>query len=137
MKKGDAIQVYLDRQTKFRNTQSIQWRMNISVWTLVALAIWLNQTTTTAVNPLVKVVASFIIIGIHFVYCLLTQFSLESDKAVANKIINKLCDKQENLDFNPSLRGDMTRVLPWLWICLQTGMTVLLVSFYCALDFKP
>ncbi len=123
------MDIYKGRLEKFKNTQSIQWKMNLSIWTLLVLAIYKNDFIE--LNTCLLIILIFICL-IHLGYCILTQKSINSDKAVTDNIIDALKNsEQENVNIDVKLKGKISNCPSWLWILLQTAITVVLsVIFY-------
>lgn len=135
MERNEAIDIYKEKTAKFKNTQSIQWRMNLSAWTLLVLAIHYKADLLVAgcVWPCVNF-PNFIlgmIPIIHIVYCIMTQSSLEFDKAVSTHILDQLNDSAAT---NISLRqADIRSSIRWkgfIWIALQSLMTIILLMVF-------
>ena len=120
------MEVYNGRLEKFKNTQSIQWRMNLSIWTLLALAIYKSDIVKTSLHFVFVILILLIICGIHFCQCSLTQKSINADKAVNDNIVvelNKI--ERENVKVDVTLKGKLSK-WSWIWILLQTTITVIL-----------
>ena len=126
MKRNEAMDVYKGRLEKFKNTQSIQWKMNLSIWTLLALAIYYN-------GPINKLNTCFLlfllgsICVIHFCYCLKTQESLNDDKAVNDDIVKRLNKKKKRVKVRFTKKGEFS-LTSFYWIILQTAITGVLVA---------
>ena len=116
------MDVYKGRLEKFKNTQSIQWKMNLSIWTLLVLAIYKNDIII--LNTYLMLIILFSICVIHFRYCSLTQKSLNDDKAVNIDIINQLNEiGQKNVIVDLTIKGKHSN---WPWVYLQTIITGIL-----------
>lgn len=124
MKRNEAMDVYKGRLEKFKNTQSIQWKMNLSIWTLLVLAIYYSDN--------IKLDACFLfafllaICVIHFWYCILTQKSLNSDKAINDDIINQLNKTQDDNQSIIVTYNKGSGRLNLNWVILQGAITVIL-----------
>lgn len=105
--------------------------MNLSIWTLLALAIYKNDIIKTSSYFVFVILILSIICGIHFCYCFLTQESISADKAVNDNIVielNKI--ERENVKVDVKLSGKLSK-RSWIWILLQTAITVILsIIFY-------
>ena len=125
------MEVYKCRSEKFKNTQSIQWKMNLSIWTLLVLAIYNNANIE--LNPYLFIIL-LSICSIHFVYCTLTQKSINADKAVNDNIIIELSNSdQQSVNIDVKTKGKLSNWTSWFWIVLQTAITVILsIIFYQA-----
>lgn len=126
MTRDEAIEIFRLRMDKFKNTQSIQWKMNLSIWTLLTLGIYKSDLLQVHKHAIVPIL--LFIIGVHFVYCHLTQKSLDSDKRVMNDIASKLNNAKKIDDLiqvDISLEGS-TSSWSSAWIWLQIALTIAL-----------
>jgi len=133
MKRSEAMDIYKGRLEKFKNTQSIQWKMNLSIWTLLTLAIY-NNNIFNNLDTCIKPIILFLISGIHLWYCILTQKSLNADKAIGDDIVeqlNEIQDEQQQIIVTLKKKGNHSN---WAWVVLQTAITVILsIIFYHSL----
>lgn len=135
MTRQEALDIYKERVAKFKNTQSIQWRMNLSAWTLLVLAIHYKAdlVTTSCDWPCVSFasLAVTLLPIIHFVYCIMTQSSLEFDKATCTHLLDQLNDTTAT---TITLRKTEIRSsIGWkgcIWITLQSLLTVVLLLIF-------
>jgi hypothetical protein len=133
MTRQEALEVYKERVAKFKNTQSIQWRMNLSVWTLLVLAIHYKTDfmTSSCDWPCIyfPTLAVALIPIIHIVYCIMTQSSLAFDKATMTHLLDQLNDNNAtSIDFRPT-----KSFIDWrgyIWITLQSMVTIVLLLVY-------
>lgn len=133
MTREEAMEVYKERSSKFRNTQSIQWKMNLSVWTLLVLAInngieWKIWDYYWDWN--MNGILGFGITIIHGLFCYYIQKSLLSDRAVTDSIItelNKSSDAGANIPVNPQRTSSK---FEWQWVLLQTSFTLGLAIYF-------
>lgn len=137
MTRDEAKEVFRMRMDKFKNTQSIQWKMNLSIWTLLVLGIYSSQLLQVQKYAIVPIL--LFIIGVHIVYCHLTQKSLDSDKRVMDDIAFKLnnankIDDQIQVDIN--LEGS-TSSWSSAWIWLQIALTIALALTLFLIKFYP
>lgn len=139
MTRQEAMDIYKDRSSKFRNTQSIQWKMNISIWTLLVLAIYYkSELHLPTINSscltwsfFFEIVASLFIILIHGYFCYKVQKSLNNDKAVLNEIVNHLNkDVNKKADIPVDYKAKST-ISPWPWISIQVSVTSVLALIFC------
>src|ERR1043165_4020810 len=138
MTREEAMEVYKDRSAKFKNTQGLQWKMNLSIWTLLALAIrFKNQMhfSDCVDNWFTWQCGSEILIGaflifIHVWYCYKIQRSLESDKAVNDEITIQLNQTIDQMNVQVNLRQRPVRYRPWHWIIIQGGITLVLAVIF-------
>lgn len=132
MTRLEALEIYKDRSAKFENTQSIQWKMNLSIWTLLGLAIVAELKFDGNL-----VWFGVAVILLHAWFCGRIQSSLESDKDLKKKIIkalNKIDEKKTETNFDSitvKLPKESTGIgsRHWQWVFIQTSITTLLVIF--------
>lgn len=135
MTRIEALEIYKDRSSKFRNTQSIQWKMNISVWTLLSLMIYqkpkMNFTPNDYEGSFLRlcfiILISLILVVIHFWFCARIQHSLDSDKKIMSKVILEL-DKNSEVQIG---QIEDSNYYTWQWVIIQTTVTAFLASIFC------
>ena len=139
MKPEQALEILKERGLKFRDTRSIQWKANISIWTLLVLLIYHRDSISfLSDSTCLKLIVLGSIIIIHLGFCILVQHSLEYDRAIGDII-------QQNLDKNPDAifrinKGEiknlqskgMLKPTTFAWLFLQTGLTGVLILIYCS-----
>ena len=137
MTKTEAIEIYKERAAKFKNTQSIQWKMNLSVWTLLVLAIYNKKTLYLSGCNLQCITMGCIglvgIIVFHGWYCFMTQNTLNYDKAFNDMIMAKLNSSDGTeivLDLKKEDIKQHIHDFGWPWIIIQTAITIILVMVY-------
>jgi hypothetical protein len=135
MNRQEALEVYKERGSKFKNTQSIQWRMNLSAWTLLVLAIHYKAdlVSTSCDWPCVYFpdLAITLIPIIHFVYCVMTQSSLAFDKAASTHLLDQLNDTtNETITFKTDEISSGIGLKGCIWIALQSLLTIVLTLVF-------
>lgn len=126
MDHGNAMQIYNDRSAKFRNTQSIQWKMNLSIWTVISLA-----TYYTATNLLLCLIISVILLTFHGMFVYKIQYSLSCDKAVLDHIVNQLNRNVKNVQVSLKAKPKPEEFNPWDWVLIQVSVTFTLCVALC------
>lgn len=138
MTRTEAMEVYHDRSAKFKNTQSIQWKMNLSIWTILVLAIFYKSKINfpscngdcITWSCGFQILMSLIVIFVHFSYCYRIQRSLDSDKAVKKSIVTQLNSSiNPNLNVKIDLESESAKS-PWAWIVIQITVTAILVIVF-------
>lgn len=138
MKPEQAIEILKERGLKFRDTRSIQWKANISIWTLLILLIYHRDSVAIlSESCCLKALVLTSILLVHLGFCFLVQRSLEYDKAIGDIIV-------ENLDRNPEAifkvsKGEiksrqakgLLRPTTITWFILQVGLTGILILIFC------
>jgi Sec-independent protein secretion pathway component TatC len=139
MTRGEAMMVYEDRSKKFINTQAIQWKMNLSIWTLLTLAIFYKHQLDlpSCVEHFItlkcglEIFVGSILIFIHSKFCYKIQWSLDSDKAVKDDIVDQLNADTKEINVQLNLAKEPLQFKPWEWIMLQVAITLVLVIVFC------
>ena len=134
MDRKEALEIYKVRSEKFRNTQLIQWRMNISIWTLLVLAIFYKSNVgfvhcnwhCISLTCSSEIAIAIFVIIIHWCYCNMTQKSLNYDKALNTDILEQLNNEVTSIAIDYKIKP---RSSFW-WVILQTSLTVILAVIF-------
>lgn len=137
MTREEAMEIYKDRSAKFKNTQSIQWKMNYSIWALLALAIYYKPTSLPIFDIsnlcsfwLLQPILLVVLIYLHYKFCSKIQESLDFDKNVNDFLIEQLnynSNKKIKLDYKSIRKVNNNRK----WVDLQIGVTIILSVLFC------
>lgn len=135
MTRNEALQVFNVRSAKFSNTQSIQWKMNISIWTLFVLAIFYDDKIIIPNLPCEHLVAKALIglvfIIIHVFFCETLQHSLECDKAVNDHIVDQMNNGiEERLPIHVDLGMQPKTKKGGKWIAIQVSVSIVLYIIF-------
>lgn len=139
MTRQEAIEIYKERSAKFKNTQSVQWKMNISIWSLFALSIYhkrqMNFPTCEGCcikwGCILEIIIGILVIFIHGFFCYKIQKSLDSDKKIKHSIAQQLnASVDDLLNVQVDLEVVSTRS-PWAWVILQISITIILALVFC------
>lgn len=132
MTREEAMDVYKDRSAKFINTQSIQWKMNLSIWTLLSLGVFYKSKIEfpsceqiCSWDCFVVLLIGITAILIHGRFCYKIQKSLDSDKAVKDMIVAQLNSTIEPINVGVDLTASSNNS-PWQWVVIQVSITGLL-----------
>lgn len=133
MKREEILEVYKVECSRNEKTRNIQWRFNIALWTLLALAIlYFKGKELDNIQHLVLVVLSILFICAHFLFIYLTQRALEAYRRMADAALDAL-DRSEKDFIEFSIRYIKNiRLRKWAkwWIVFQVGITVILVIIF-------
>ena len=145
MKREEAMEVYKAERLHFDKTREIQWKFNIALWTLISLGITLSQDTKKYIDPSIAVIMSVVFVLTHFLFALLTQSSLDSNKVVWTHVINQLNSKSEfvSIDVISAInkakkdgdRGDSLKSISWVFF--QSLATAALLSIFISTIPSP
>jgi|GEM_PF-4051768 len=125
MDRKEVMEIYKDRASKFQNTQSIQWKMNLSIWTLLVLAIFRKENLKLPECTTILILS--MLVGVHLWYCVKTQRSLDFDKKVNNDIIKQLNDIEAPDGLKVKLNSGKST---WPWVLLQVVVTIILAMVF-------
>ena len=138
MKPEQALEILKERGLKFRDTRSIQWKANISIWSLLILLIYHRDSIPIlSESCCLKGFVLISIVLIHLGFCILVQRSLEYDRAIGDII-------HDNLDRNPDAIFKITqgeiksrrakgllKLTTIAWFIVQVGLTGILIIIFC------
>ncbi|MEP2025569.1 MAG: hypothetical protein ABJH98_04410 [Reichenbachiella sp.] len=127
MTRQEALEFYKLRKGKFFNTRSIQWKMNIAIWTLFVFATY-HKSKLALSNDCAVLISSVIIIGVYMWFIISIQVSLDYDKRQNDQIISQLNDSN-NDDIKIELDSKKTNS-GYHWIAIQLMITLVLGSFF-------
>ena len=139
MTRAEAMEVYKDRSAKFKNTQSLQWKLNLSIWTLLVLAIFNKGKMTlpgcdgTCISQGCgfEIIIGVLLVIFHSYFCYQVQKSLDSDKVANNYIVKQLnanIKPDLNIHVEPSLKPSSVQLS---WVIIQSFITLVLVVVFC------
>ncbi len=141
MKREEAIDMYKVQHERFHKTQDLQWKFNISLWTLMTAAIYFFNEYYKS-NDKIAPSGTWILVIVFFLthtfFALIVQNSLAVTKAVWIKILD---------DLNPSNNNDISIDIDtvttenrydkkkfwkenWKWILFQMLITIILLSTF-------
>jgi hypothetical protein len=133
MKRQEALEIYKLEHARYNNFREIQWKMNVSIWTLLALAIRYADELK-GLSLLVIISASFLIVVSHMIFVYRSQWSLK-----ASRDFEKVLEKQLNGENDP-----VTVVRPenislecrgWFWFLSQWLTTLALTVVFVSMIF--
>lgn len=145
MKREEAIEIYKEESKRFESTRSIQWKFNIGIWTVLALAIQFKEQIGFKYYEHfhcfcyqlylihIAVLASIVILVIHCWFTYMIQVSLTDSKAVKdvlNKELNNRESKNEDIqvivkDVHGRHEGNF-----YAWIILEASITLFLLLIF-------
>src|SRR5882672_1909236 len=125
------LKIYDAEQKKFSNTQGLQWKFNIAVWSLMALCIKYVSSPSVKIgidDGWFKALLFFWLI-FHLTYVVLIQNSLQSSKNICNPIRREASLTEDEKNWIGKILHKRTF---WLWVLFQIGITVILaVVLWC------
>ena len=85
-----AIELYKIQHDRFKHTKDLQWKVNLSLWTLLAFAIYYSDKIANRLS----VIEIFLIVIFFFtaqvIFSFKTQASMEADKKIMLSIVDQL-----------------------------------------------
>ncbi len=125
------LEIYKVEHEKYEKTRGIQWKMNISVWTIIAATIYAQSNNTLHIlkdlKPNQIFVAYVVLVAVHLFFLCKIQSSLNRSLERMNKMVIHVTEnKGENFNWKKAIDG-----IPWLegwdWVALQGCITFMLV----------
>ncbi|MFN8290480.1 MAG: hypothetical protein U0U70_09495 [Chitinophagaceae bacterium] len=111
--------IYTSQHDRFQHTRTNLWKINITFWTLLVLAIFYKDKLPINNNWLI-VLIGFILFGLHFLFVLTVQKNLETDKRIWLSIIKYWNDEwPKDIRFKIDTTGiklKSLRARAWFWI---------------------
>ncbi len=132
----ELIEIYKTEVGRFEKTRDVQWKFNVTAWTLLVLAIKFKSENSALIDCCTIIVSSIAIFIGHLIFTWLIQNSLSSSKAIWNKIfdiLNKYDDQDTTLikiDTKKITENKKWRVTDSLWILFQMLVTSFLLAFF-------
>lgn len=122
------VDLYKQQMERFHQTQEIEWKANIALWTLLAGAIYLARDHCLGIPRCVAYIAAFVIVLLHGCWL---------GKVHSSEHIDKILSTRYRSDALLLLRGSLLkhegetgeRIFAPLWLALEIGMTLILAAF--------
>jgi hypothetical protein len=124
------VDLYKQQMERFRQTQEIEWKANIALWTLLAGAVYLTKDHYLGIPSCAAYLAAFVIVVFHGLWLGKVHSSEHIDKrlwmryrsdAIAllrpDKPLRKYETEAEDREWAPS------------WLLLEIGMTTIIAAF--------
>src|SRR4030095_12049300 len=140
MTRPEALEMYKIQHERFHKTQDLQWKFNISTWTLMAAAIYFfnqyyNEIHHQKVSSYWIVILTGAFLVTHSMFVLIEQNSLAVTKAVWLKILVDLNDPGINdirINIKDATKENSLRKSKfwgenWKWIVFQILITLILL----------
>jgi hypothetical protein len=129
MTRNELLEFYKTERTRFEKTRDIQWKFNIALWTLLALAISFLKPETIGKCYCLLFIALILFISCHLLFAILTQRGLIGSRTLSNNILDALDRNNDN-----EIEFGERRIYPlrwttndYLWIIFQTLGSVMLI----------
>ena len=121
MKREELLEYFRTERTRFEKTREIQWKFNISFWTLLAVGISFLNGEMFGECKCGLWLAILIFLAAHFLFAYLTQKGLIGSRILSAKILDSL-----NSSLEDYIKFDTRRIdkLKWktadiMWIVFQ------------------
>lgn len=136
MERKEALEVLKGEIIKFEGTRNTQWKFNISVWTLLSLAIF--SKSDLSMNDIWCMAVGFATIIIHTLFLVQIQYSLECSKKLRELVHNFLNSTEGSGNIPAGIKLGRKVLFEQthfrLWVFIQISITFLLSSIFI---FKP
>ncbi len=134
------IEIYKSQQERFRDSRSHQWKINITFWTLLVLAISYKQFNF---GNFWMITLCAVLLSLHLAYIVIIQRNLQTEKKVWCDIIDFLNNPEVNIEKPMMHKIDTTSVETykiirrgWFWIFFQIMITIILIGIFLATHWK-
>jgi hypothetical protein len=124
------LELYKQQMARFHQTQEVEWKANISIWSLLAAGIYLTKDKCLDICPCLAWILVLVVVVLHFWWLRLIHKSEQVDKnfwiryrAEALKLVRGTL-----LDGEGEEHGNRSGFVEFLWLVPEVGMTVLLAS---------
>ena len=132
MTRSEALERYKSEMIKFDTTRNLQWKVNISYWSLLALGIkFFHDGTINLCNCQVWTLA-ILFFGAHLLFTILIQQSLAFSKSVwihIGKMVNT-DNADVRLDYKEVKRKAKLHGKDLLWIIFQMLGTIIMLLLF-------
>jgi hypothetical protein len=122
------LELYKQQMERFRQTQEVEWRANISLWTLLAGAVYIAKDHHLGIPRCVACIAVIVISLLHGWWLHQIHKSEQTDKIFWTRYRSYAL-----LLLRADLREDekecAKREWAGSWLLLEVGMTLILASF--------
>ena len=134
MSKLFLIEVYKAEREQFNRTRELQWKINISFWTLLVLGINYSYKIRIMSMDWILILMIFLFIT-YIVFVIFIQRSLDTNK----KIWGDAFDLNAELNDKKLKHKNLVTTNKWgfnPWVVLQSSITVVLLNILCAQLFQ-
>jgi hypothetical protein len=125
--------IYRIQHDRFQQSRNNQWKINITFWTLIVLAIY-NKDKLPLHNNFTAILICFILLILHLVFVIIVQRNLETDKKIWVSILKYWNNElPKNEEFRIDIQGVKISDLkgrPWFWIVFQMAFTLVLLLVF-------
>jgi hypothetical protein len=133
MIKTYLLEIYKVEAEKYNKTREIHWKMNISLWTVLIVAIYAkgqNQFTFSKLPICVEVLIYFLFLVIHFVFIFKIHGSLNRSLARMSDMATCLLKEKEEIEIKWTDLGKNAPQANNYWEFLQLGITLFLIGIF-------
>jgi hypothetical protein len=121
------VDLYKQQMEHYQHTQTVEWKGNFGIWTLLAGAIYLAQQKSPSIDPLYACGVLAIAPLLHFLWLLMVLRSEQFDKTLwvryRKEAVEILRGRPALLDETVSERGKLRTCI---WLVCEVGVTVAL-----------
>ncbi len=122
------LNLYKQQMDRFRQTQEVEWKANISLWTLLAGAVYLARDHHLAIPHCISYTAALVVALLHGCWLCQVHSSAQIDKILWTRYRSEAL-----LLLRGSLRKHEEEVVErkWApsWLLLEIGVTLILATF--------
>ena len=125
------LKIYETQHERFHQSRNNQWKMNITFWTLIVLAIYYHDKLP---NTCLNFFICSVLFILHLVFTIRIQQNLQTDKRIWLDILKYWNDEfPKDTDFKINTRPVSIGKLEgraWFWIIFQISFTFILFLIF-------
>jgi hypothetical protein len=131
--KNYLLEIYKVEAEKYNKTREIHWKMNISLWTVLIVAIYAksqNQFTFSKLPICLEMLIYLLFLVIHFVFIFKIHGSLNRSLARMNDMASYLLKEKDEIEYKWNDLGKNAPQENNYWEFLQLGITLFLILIF-------
>jgi hypothetical protein len=132
--RSDLVELYKAQVLDYNKTRDIQWRFNISIWTLLGIVILFKYIEPDIFDSSLVTILFLIALLAHYMFIYIIQRSLAGSKRIMDKYIQHLNHYNETAKININNRKYekiyVLTLTDYLWIAFQ-----IIITFFILLVF--
>jgi hypothetical protein len=141
MRREEAMVVYQTENERFEKTRSVQWKVTISVWTVIAATIYFIKKENFRFDQFSLRIVCYAFEAFYLIFIIMNQLALEGCKAIWNDIVGKL---NKSTDPGAEIPVDLKKAKGaakkgrWIfWMIFFGAVTMLFLLFLLKINSLP
>jgi hypothetical protein len=123
------LELYKQQMERFHQTQEVEWKANISLWTLLAGAIYLAKDHCLGIPRCIAYFAVFLIVVLHGCWLRKVHSSEQTDKIFWTRYRMEALMLLRGKNVHKDEEEVGQRKWAFAWLSLELGMTLILSTF--------